>query len=46
VLYGKFGISPVPANVVIDRKGRVVASVEEADIPKIEAAVTKALAAK
>jgi hypothetical protein len=32
--------------VVIDRKGRVMAFVEEANIPRIEAAINKALAAR
>lgn len=35
----------MPSNVVIDRKGRIVVAVEEANIPKIEAAINKALAA-
>lgn len=42
----RYGISPIPANVVIDRKGRVVAAIEGADVPKLNAAVAKAMAAK
>ena len=43
VVFNKFGVSGMPANVVVDRKGKVVASVEGADIKAIEAAVAKAL---
>jgi peroxiredoxin len=45
-VFGKYGISPMPSNVVVGRKGKVVLSVEAPDIPRIEAAVKKALAAK
>ena len=45
-VFEKFKIEPIPSNVVVDRKGKVVAAVEGADLPALEAAITKALAAK
>jgi peroxiredoxin len=45
-VFEKFKIEPIPSNVVIDRKGKVVAAVEGADLKTIEAAIVKALAAK
>lgn len=45
-VYTKFGVSPIPANVIVNRSGKVVASIEGANIPQIEAAITKALGGK
>lgn len=45
-VYSKFGVTGAPANVVIDRKGKVVAAIEGPDLPKLRAAVAKAVAAK
>lgn len=45
-VFQKYGVEPIPANVVINRKGRVVGSVEGAKLPQIEAAIKKALASK
>lgn len=46
VVYGMFDVTAVPANIVLDRKGRVVAVIESADVAKLKAAVSKALAVK
>lgn len=45
-IFEKYGVRAVPSNVIIDRKGRVVAAIEGADMKAIEAAVTRALAAR
>jgi peroxiredoxin len=45
-VFEKFKIEPIPSNVVIDRAGKVVASVEGADIEAIEKAIVKALGTK
>jgi peroxiredoxin len=42
-IFEKFQVEPIPSNVIIDRKGKVVAAIEGADLPAIEAAVSKAL---
>ena len=42
-VFKKYGVSAIPANVVIDRKGKVVFTVEGADIKAIDAAIVKAL---
>jgi len=42
-LFEKFRVEPIPSNVVIDRKGKVVAAIEGADVDAIEKAVIKAL---
>ena len=46
VVFEKFGAEAMPANVVIDRKGKVVASLEGADVDALNKAVAKAVAAK
>ena len=45
-VYKKFSISPIPANVVIDRKGRVVFVSEEANVRALESAVARTMKAK
>lgn len=45
-VFGKYSISPIPANVVVNRQGKVVAAIEGADIAKLNAAVAKAVAGK
>lgn len=42
-IHDKFGVQPIPANVVIDRRGRVVASIEGVDLKRLDAAVAKAV---
>lgn len=42
-IFEKFKVEPIPSNVVIDRNGKVVTSVEGADMPALEAAIKKAL---
>jgi hypothetical protein len=42
-IFEKFKVEPIPSNVVIDRNGKVVASVEGADMPALETAIKKAL---
>lgn len=42
-LHDKFGVVPIPANVVIDRRGKIVASIEGADIKKLDTAVARAV---
>lgn len=43
VVHEKFGVEPVPANVVIGRDGKVVASIEGSDVKALEDAVAKAM---
>jgi peroxiredoxin len=45
-VFEKFGVEPLPTNIVIDRKGRVVYSKGEVDLKGLEAAVQRAVAAK
>jgi peroxiredoxin len=45
-IFTKYGVSPIPANLVIDRKGKIVFAGEGADIPALQAAVARAVAAK
>jgi hypothetical protein len=45
-IFEKFGVEPMPANVVIDRKGKVVAAIEGLNTKALDAAVEKALASK
>lgn len=45
-IFEKFGVEPIPANVVIDRKGKVVAAIEGLNTKALDAAVAKAIAAK
>lgn len=45
-VYGKFGVSVAPTNILVDRKGKVVWSHEGVDVPKMNAAVARAVAAK
>ena len=45
-VFGKFSISPIPANVIVGRSGKVVAAIEGADIRKLNAAVAKAMGGK
>ena len=42
-VFGKFAVSPIPANVVVGRNGKVVAAIEGADIKKLNAAVAAAM---
>jgi peroxiredoxin len=42
----KFGVTTIPANVVLDRTGKVVFTVEGADVPALEKAINAALGAK
>jgi peroxiredoxin len=44
-VHEKFGVEPIPANVVINRKGKVVASIEGFDGTgkDLEAAVARAM---
>ena len=42
----KYGAGALPSNVVIGRNGKVVTSVEGANMKALEAAINKALAAK
>lgn len=42
-IHGKYGVQPIPANVVVNRKGKVIASIEGADLKALEAAVAKAV---
>ena len=46
VMFKAFGDPAMPANVVVDRKGKIVASIEGAKIKAIEAAITKSLQKK
>jgi peroxiredoxin len=39
----KFGVVPIPANVIVGRDGKVIASIEGPDPKTIEAGITKAL---
>lgn len=39
----KFKVEPIPANVIIDRSGKVVASFEGVDLKGMDAAIRKAL---
>lgn len=43
-IFEKFGVEPMPTNIVIDRQGKVVASIEGLDLKALDAAVAKALA--
>lgn len=45
-VFEKFGVEGMPANVIVGRNGKVVASIEGADIPALEKAIQKALAGK
>lgn len=45
-IFEKFGVEPIPANVVIDRKGKVVAAIEGLDTKALDAAVATAVATK
>lgn len=42
----KFKVEAIPANVVVNRQGKVIASIEGADMPALEAAIAKAVGAK
>ncbi len=42
----KFGVTTMPANVVLDRAGKVVYSLDGPDLPALEKAINTALAAK
>jgi peroxiredoxin len=42
-IFEKFGVEPLPSNLVIDRNGKVVESVEGADLPRLEAAIRKVI---
>ena len=42
----RFDVYLIPANVIVDRHGKVVASIEGADLKAIEAAIAKATAEK
>ena len=46
VVFDKFGVLGMPGNVLIDRKGKVVWSHEGADVPALQTAVARAMAAK
>lgn len=46
VLFRKFGVSPIPANVIIDRKGRVVAALEGMELMRLYTTVHRAVGAK
>ena len=45
-VFEKYGVEALPANIVLDRKGKVVAAIEGADIAALDRAVNKALASK
>lgn len=45
-VFTKFGVDPIPANVVIDRKGQVTATIEGTNIKALETAVNQAMAKK
>jgi peroxiredoxin len=45
-VFEKFGALGLPANVVIGRNGKVLASIEGDNIKAVQAAVAKAMAAK
>jgi len=42
----KYGVLGLPANLVIDRKGKIVYSAEGSDVKGLTAAVTKTVAAR
>lgn len=42
-IFGTYGVESIPANVIIDKKGKVVKVVEGPDLPAIEAAINAAL---
>jgi cytochrome c biogenesis protein CcmG, thiol:disulfide interchange protein DsbE len=45
-VHGQFGVLSLPANLVVDRKGKIVYSLEGDNIKALEAAVAKAVASK
>jgi cytochrome c biogenesis protein CcmG, thiol:disulfide interchange protein DsbE len=42
----KFGVEGLPANVLVDRKGKVIGSWEGSKVKEMEAAVAKAIGGK
>jgi peroxiredoxin len=45
-IFEKFGVEGTPSNIVIDRKGKVVAAIEGLNTKALDAAVASAMAAK
>jgi peroxiredoxin len=45
-VFGQFGVLGLPANLVVDRKGKVVYSFEGDNVKALESAVAKAMSAK
>lgn len=45
-IFEKYGVEGIPANIIIDRKGKVVAAIEGLDTKALDAAVKKAMDAK
>jgi len=45
-VFKKMGVSAAPTNILVDRSGKVVYSVEGEDIKNLQAAVSKAMAGK